>query len=162
VVLDDVAVHLDDQRTRAMLQVFGELAEKTQVLLFTHHRAVVEAASAAGVPHEILELEPRSPDAPPMNLNPPDPGPRPTSAAGAAPSLATKPRTRRRTATPTVDLTAIIAHLRANPEGCGKGALVEAGLVEPAEWSRVRVALEESGQVKTEGQKRGRRYMSVD
>ncbi len=160
VVLDDVAVHLDDDRTRAMLQVFGELAQKTQVLLFTHHRAVVEAAAAAGVPHETLELAPRSPNAPPMNLNPPDPGPRPeTAPSAAAASSSQMTRSKKQAAAPEVDLTAILAHLRDHPGGCGKGALVAAGLVTEADWSRVRVALEESPQVRTEGQKRGKRYL---
>ena len=160
VVLDDVAVHLDDDRTRAMLKVFGELARKTQVLLFTHHRAVVDAAAAAGVPHETLELAPRSPDAPPMNLNPPDPGPRPGPASDKPPAARTS-RTRRRAAAPAVDLAAILAHLQAHPDGCGKGALVAAGLVSDADWSRVRGALEESPKVRTEGQKRGKRYLFV-
>lgn len=163
VVLDDVAVHLDDSRTRAMLQVFAELAQKTQVLLFTHHRAVVEAAEAAGVPHETLTLAPRSLETPPMNLNPPDPGPRPETPAGTASAPSSRaPRTRRRPTAPQVDLTAIVAHLKDHPDGCGKRALLDAGLVDEADWSRVRAALEDSDQVKAEGQKRGRRYLLVE
>ena len=47
VVLDDVLVHFDDERTSAALAVLGELASQTQVLLFTHHARVVELARAA-------------------------------------------------------------------------------------------------------------------
>lgn len=47
VVLDDVLVHFDDERTSAALSVLGELATHTQVLLFTHHQRVVELARTA-------------------------------------------------------------------------------------------------------------------
>lgn len=47
VVLDDILVHFDDERTSAALAVLGELAQRTQVLLFTHHARVVELARTA-------------------------------------------------------------------------------------------------------------------
>jgi uncharacterized protein YhaN len=43
-VVDDILVHLSDARGRATLDVLAELAEKTQVLLFTHHARIVELA----------------------------------------------------------------------------------------------------------------------
>ncbi len=46
-VLDDLFVHFDDDRTEAGLRVLEEVAEHTQVLLFTHHRSVGEQALAA-------------------------------------------------------------------------------------------------------------------
>jgi len=46
-VLDDLFVHFDDDRTEAGLRVLEEIAERTQVLLFTHHRSVGEQALAA-------------------------------------------------------------------------------------------------------------------
>ena len=46
-VLDDLFVHFDDERTKAGLAVLDRLAETTQVLLFTHHTQV--AAQAAEV-----------------------------------------------------------------------------------------------------------------
>jgi uncharacterized protein YhaN len=46
-VLDDVLVHSDDDRARAALAVLGEVAEKTQVLFFTHHARLVELAREA-------------------------------------------------------------------------------------------------------------------
>jgi uncharacterized protein YhaN len=46
-LLDDVLVHFDDQRAAAALSVLGHLAKKTQVILFTHHRRVVDLATRA-------------------------------------------------------------------------------------------------------------------
>lgn len=46
-VLDDLFVHFDDERTAAGLAVLDEVAGRAQVLLFTHHEQV--ARQAAGV-----------------------------------------------------------------------------------------------------------------
>ncbi len=43
-VVDDILIGFDDERSKGALRVLGELASKTQVLLFTHHRRVVELA----------------------------------------------------------------------------------------------------------------------
>ncbi len=43
-VLDDVLVHFDDARAGAALSVLGELAQRVQVLFFTHHERVAELA----------------------------------------------------------------------------------------------------------------------
>lgn len=45
IVLDDLLVHFDDERTRAGLRVLDTLADSAQVLLFTHHRHVAEHAA---------------------------------------------------------------------------------------------------------------------
>jgi len=45
VVLDDLFVHFDDQRTAAGLKVLDGFADHTQVLLFTHHERVAEEAT---------------------------------------------------------------------------------------------------------------------
>jgi uncharacterized protein YhaN len=47
-IVDDILVHFDDERSRATLGVLAELAEKTQIILFTHHRRLVEQAQALG------------------------------------------------------------------------------------------------------------------
>ncbi|MBL7185942.1 MAG: AAA family ATPase [Phycisphaerae bacterium] len=44
-VVDDILIGFDDNRTRVCLEVLAELAFSTQVLLFTHHRRVLELAS---------------------------------------------------------------------------------------------------------------------
>lgn len=43
-IIDDCLMQLDDRRCVAALQVLSELSEKTQVILFTHHRHLVELA----------------------------------------------------------------------------------------------------------------------
>ena len=53
-VVDDVLVNFDDKRARATLGLLGQLAEKTQVLFFTHHSRLVELAREA-IPGELLE-----------------------------------------------------------------------------------------------------------
>jgi uncharacterized protein YhaN len=45
-VVDDILMGFDDNRTRVCLEVLAELASKTQVLLFTHHRRVIELAGS--------------------------------------------------------------------------------------------------------------------
>lgn len=43
-IADDLLVHFDDERSAATLDVLANLGGVTQVLLFTHHRRIVEAA----------------------------------------------------------------------------------------------------------------------
>jgi uncharacterized protein YhaN len=43
-VLDDILVHFDDERSHAALEALASFSKKVQVLLFTHHRRVAEAA----------------------------------------------------------------------------------------------------------------------
>jgi uncharacterized protein YhaN len=45
-VLDDVLVEWDDERSRVALQVLAEFSERLQILLFTHHGRDVAAAEA--------------------------------------------------------------------------------------------------------------------
>jgi uncharacterized protein YhaN len=46
--VDDVLVDFDDERSEAALNALAALAEKTQVILFTHHSRVVEQAKGLG------------------------------------------------------------------------------------------------------------------
>ncbi|HED13335.1 MAG TPA: chromosome segregation protein SMC [Gammaproteobacteria bacterium] len=43
-IVDDILVDFDDERSAAALSALAELAQKTQVILFTHHSRVVEQA----------------------------------------------------------------------------------------------------------------------
>ena len=43
-IVDDVLIEFDDQRSKAALQALQSLSAKTQVIMFTHHQAVVEHA----------------------------------------------------------------------------------------------------------------------
>ncbi len=60
-VADDLFASFDDRRTAAALEVLAELAKKTQVIVFTHHQSVVEAAKSLSPKisiheHDIAEL----------------------------------------------------------------------------------------------------------
>jgi uncharacterized protein YhaN len=46
-VLDDILIHFDDQRAAAALGVLGELAERIQILFFTHHTRDLTLAEGA-------------------------------------------------------------------------------------------------------------------
>jgi uncharacterized protein YhaN len=45
-IVDDILVHFDDDRAQATLGVLAGLAQRTQVILFTHHARLVEQARA--------------------------------------------------------------------------------------------------------------------
>ncbi|MCP4116959.1 MAG: AAA family ATPase [Desulfobacteraceae bacterium] len=44
-IVDDILINFDDERSRATLAVLGDLSKKNQVILFTHHRQIVEEAN---------------------------------------------------------------------------------------------------------------------
>ena len=46
-VADDLFINFDDERAAAGLRLLGQLAEKTQVLFFTHHQHLVDIAYGA-------------------------------------------------------------------------------------------------------------------
>ncbi|RJQ66664.1 MAG: hypothetical protein C4519_25170 [Desulfobacteraceae bacterium] len=54
-IVDDVLVHFDDARSAAALTAMAGLAEKTQIIFFTHHRHLVELAKAS-VEEKILKV----------------------------------------------------------------------------------------------------------
>jgi uncharacterized protein YhaN len=43
-IVDDILINFDDDRARATLEAMAELAEKNQIILFTHHQRIVETA----------------------------------------------------------------------------------------------------------------------
>ncbi len=43
-VLDDILVNFDNERSGACLKVLATIAEKTQIILFTHHRHILDIA----------------------------------------------------------------------------------------------------------------------
>ncbi len=45
-IVDDILIHFDDQRAVATLEQLVDLSTKTQVIFFTHHRHLVELATA--------------------------------------------------------------------------------------------------------------------
>lgn len=56
VLLDDVLVHIDDERSTRVLSVLRELAESTQVILLTCHRRVVAFACEMGLESAVVSL----------------------------------------------------------------------------------------------------------
>lgn len=54
-VVDDILTTFDDERSAATMRVLAELATRTQVLFFTHHKHLVELARAE-VPGEVLRV----------------------------------------------------------------------------------------------------------
>lgn len=47
-VVDDILLRFDDQRATATLEILKELAERTQVVFFTHHGHLVDLAEGVG------------------------------------------------------------------------------------------------------------------
>jgi uncharacterized protein YhaN len=52
-ILDDILINFDDERSQATLTVLGELCQKTQILFLTHHPRLVELAQKT-VPSKYL------------------------------------------------------------------------------------------------------------
>ena len=56
VILDDILIHSDDLRASAALQVLAEIAQRTQVLFFTHHSRLADLGLKAGA--SVIHLQP--------------------------------------------------------------------------------------------------------
>lgn len=56
-VVDDILIGFDDNRTRVCLEVLAELSTRIQVLLFTHHRRVLELANSCNANSKIFQHE---------------------------------------------------------------------------------------------------------
>ncbi|HRI89801.1 MAG TPA: hypothetical protein PK869_16120, partial [Candidatus Hydrogenedentes bacterium] len=54
-ILDDILVNFDDERAAATLHVLAEVAQRTQVLFFTHHRHLIEIARNTLPPTALAE-----------------------------------------------------------------------------------------------------------
>ena len=46
-IVDDILIQFDDERSAATLKVLAQLSSRTQVILFTHHRHLVDIAQKA-------------------------------------------------------------------------------------------------------------------
>ena len=53
-IVDDILINFDDQRTETTLSALAALSEKNQVILFTHHQAVVETAQRLDSEGEVV------------------------------------------------------------------------------------------------------------
>ena len=54
-VVDDILIGFDDHRTRVCLEVLAQLSSRTQVLVFTHHRRVLELADTCNDTGQIFQ-----------------------------------------------------------------------------------------------------------
>ncbi|MEM9826219.1 MAG: hypothetical protein AAF958_06505, partial [Planctomycetota bacterium] len=52
-IVDDCLVQMDNSRSAAALEVFGELAKQTQVILFTHHQHLVDLSTQTLGPDQV-------------------------------------------------------------------------------------------------------------
>ncbi|MBU1564498.1 MAG: chromosome segregation protein SMC, partial [Proteobacteria bacterium] len=59
-IIDDILINFDDVRSRATLQILAELGEKNQVILFTHHRRIVDEAKMLKG-QEVIQIHELSP-----------------------------------------------------------------------------------------------------
>ncbi|MBF0476616.1 MAG: hypothetical protein HQK59_12460 [Deltaproteobacteria bacterium] len=55
-ILDDILVNFDDDRSKATLQALAELANKNQIIYFTHHAHILTLAREA-VPPDNLKIQ---------------------------------------------------------------------------------------------------------
>jgi uncharacterized protein YhaN len=53
-IVDDILVHFDDQRSTATLKQLAVLSNQTQVVFFTHHKHLIELANAAIEPERLF------------------------------------------------------------------------------------------------------------
>ncbi len=54
-IVDDILINFDDERSKATLEVLGQLCQRTQILFLTHHPRLVELAKK-GVPKKYLVM----------------------------------------------------------------------------------------------------------
>jgi uncharacterized protein YhaN len=55
-IMDDILVNFDEQRMESCLQVIKELSQRHQILLFTCHTHVRDAAKRLISDHKLIEL----------------------------------------------------------------------------------------------------------
>ena len=53
-IVDDILINFDDERSRATLETLARFSRKNQVILFTHHRQLVDDAVTTGKTEEVV------------------------------------------------------------------------------------------------------------
>lgn len=56
-IVDDILINFDDERAAATLKALADLAEKNQVILFTHHLRIMEIAGKMGPDKQVFIYE---------------------------------------------------------------------------------------------------------
>lgn len=140
VVFDDVLVNFDDDRSAAALRVLAALGRRTQVVLFSHHESLVDAAAAVLPDGElaVVRLAARDHDAEAL-----------TASGGYA---------ARSDGEGDAPAQAVLQALRDASRPLSKAEILAFGGVDESSWARVIRTLVDSGAVRQDGQKRGARY----
>jgi len=55
-IVDDILINFDDDRSMATLRALAKLSEKNQIIIFTHHRQIVESARKIAADVQVYEL----------------------------------------------------------------------------------------------------------
>ena len=165
VIIDDVLVHFDDERSGAAFEALSELADQTQIIILTHHTHLVEVARshvAQGL-LEVTELEARYTRSAPIvqvldtaEVVHPDPPEVPADPSRATSSLAvaTAPDTAGPAGeNPTECLLAAIDH-----EWRGKEDLLGRSGIGASDWMKTIKSLLAEGLIEQVGAKRGAKY----
>ena len=53
-IVDDILINFDDDRSRATLKTLAHFSKKNQVILFTHHRQLIDDAEKVGQTEEVM------------------------------------------------------------------------------------------------------------
>lgn len=161
--VDDVLVHFDDGRAGHTFEALAKLSERTQVVVFTHHRHLIEVArDCLGSERvAVTELGPRAPGGAAIvqqiaaeDARPPEPADRPSPPSGRGGSSA---------AAPGADIDQATAVLLAAIDGewRGKQELLERSGIDESAWASTIKGLLGAGAVAQEGAKRGAKYRRV-
>jgi len=146
VILDDILINFDDDRAAAALRLFAELGSRAQVLLFTHHRHVIDLAQKV-LPADqvhVAELSARDHSA--------------VFAAPGRPPARSATRPGARAAAGEATQAAIVGVLEEAGAPLGKADILDRAGIADSAWTPAIRALVERGAVIQEGAKRGAKY----
>jgi len=146
IILDDILVNFDNDRAAAALRLFAELGSRAQVLLFTHHRHVIDLAQKVLPAEQIHVAELSARDHSAVFAAPERPPARSANRAGA------------RIAAGETAQAAIVGVLDDAGAPLGKAEIVERTGITDSAWTPAIRALVERGSVIQEGAKRGAKY----
>ncbi|MDA8291069.1 MAG: AAA family ATPase [Actinomycetota bacterium] len=149
VVLDDLLVNFDDERSESALAALADLGAGTQVVLFTHHASLGAAARRALGPDRVsvVSMPARSHDLP-----------RPSAPPTSARAGGGRPRRRGDGAAGE----SVVEAIRSEGRALAKQEILERTGLDDSSWSRVVRELVSSGAIRQEGSRRGARYRLPD
>jgi uncharacterized protein YhaN len=159
-LIDDVLVHFDDRRSGCAFQALARLAERTQVIVFTHHPHLLDVARARlGADRVKVSTIERAPLAAPLvQVVAAE-----QAAARAAVPLPEAPRVTTTARGGAEGVERDTERLRAvlDPTLRGKSELLDLSGIAEGSWAKAIGALLEGGIAEQEGTKRGAKYRLV-